>query len=124
MTDGIKQKKGRLAYEQGRAAEAQVAQRYLDGGAVQLASRWRGQSGEIDLIFRDGPVVVFVEVKSSKHNDWAAHALSPRQQQRIMATAEEFCAGLQTGSLSEMRFDVALHGPQGRIDILEAALGV
>ena len=119
-----KSNRGRLAYEKGQAAETQVAKHYDNTGATQLARRWRGKSGEIDLIFQDGDVIVFVEVKSSKNASWAANALSQNQQKRIMAAAEEYCANLETGSLTDMRFDVALICDHGSVEILEAALGV
>ncbi len=108
----------------GRAAETQVARHYRNAGAEILASRWRGKSGEIDLITRMENVIIFVEVKSSKHHASAAASLSLLQQQRIFSAAEEYCGSLETGLLTDMRFDVALLNAAGEIEIIEGALGV
>jgi putative endonuclease len=113
-----------MADAAGRAAEDQVEAFYAAKGGRLAARRWRGRAGEIDLIFREGAVTVFVEVKSSRSHDAAAAALSPRQQARILSAAEEYLAGTAGGSLAEMRFDVALMDRQGRLKIIEAALGV
>ena len=115
--------KGERAYYAGKAAEEQVARHYRDtrNGNV-LHTRWRGKSGEIDLVIEEDGIVVCVEVKSSTNSDRAADALSPAQQGRIMRAGEEFCADLETGSLTEMRFDVALVSGDGRIDLIVNAL--
>lgn len=63
---------------------------------------------EIDLILRDGAALIFVEVKQSRSFARAAESLSARQMQRIYRSAEEFLAGEPAGSLTEVRFDVAL----------------
>lgn len=124
MTTAHRSIRGQTADAAGRAAEEQVARTYANNGAQILATRWRGAAGEIDIILRDKGVIVFVEVKSSKRMENAAAALSPRQQQRIMTAAEEYCAALETGSLTDMRFDVALLNGTGEIQIVEGALGV
>ena len=42
-----------------------VAERHLtDDGLVVLDRNWRCEAGEIDLVLRDGPVLVFCEVKT------------------------------------------------------------
>lgn len=88
-----------------------------------VARRWRGKSGEIDMICREGPITVFVEVKSAASFEAAAQSLLPRQIARIRAAASEFVARLPAGQDSEMRFDVALVDGIGRIEVLENALG-
>ena len=85
------------------------------------ARRWRGRTGEIDIIARDGDKVVFIEVKQSRTHDEAAAHLTPRQMQRIWNTAEEFLAGEPRGALTDVRIDVALVDGMGRIEILENA---
>ena len=114
---------GAVAYHSGFAAEEQVASRYLATGKTIAARRWRGRSGEIDLIVRDGASVVFVEVKRSETFARAAEHLTPRQMDRIWSTASEFLAGEPAGQDTDVRFDVALVDGQGQIDIVENALG-
>ena len=69
-------------------------------------------------------VVVFVEVKQSASHDTAAANLSPRQQDRILAAAEEYLGTLDGGLLTEMRVDVALIDGRGFLKVIEGALGV
>ena len=49
----------------------------IGDGAECLETRWRGQSGEVDLIFRHDGVIVFVEVKAAKSMDRAIEQLAP-----------------------------------------------
>ncbi len=114
--------RGQMADAAGRSAESQVRKQYEDSGADFLAERWRGAGGEIDLIFRKDNVVIFAEVKKSKSHASASAALGARQQARIFAAAEEFAGTLPTGSLTEMRFDVALVDQHGVISVIEGAL--
>lgn len=112
---------GLVSYRAGLAAEDAVARRYVDGGQVLAESRWRGVSGEIDLIMRDGAAIVFVEVKKAATHATAAARLTSRQMVRIYAAAAEFLAGEPAGQATECRFDVALVDAYGRIEVLENA---
>ncbi|QCO56412.1 hypothetical protein EOK75_12110 [Pseudorhodobacter turbinis] len=112
---------GLTSYHAGLAAEDAVERHYRDAGHVLAAMRWRGKSGEIDLIMRDGAAVIFVEVKKARTHAEAASRLSPRQMGRIYASAAEFLAGEPAGQDTESRFDVALVDSYGRIEILENA---
>jgi putative endonuclease len=114
-----KARRGAEAYHAGRAAEAMVEQLYERAGRVICARRWRGQSGEIDLVARDGAEVIFIEVKHSATHAQAAEHLSERQLARICSAATEFVGTEPAGSLTPMRFDLALVDGQGRIEILE-----
>lgn len=110
---------GALSYHAGLAAERQVALHYERAGMVICARRWRGQSGEIDLIARDGAKVIFIEVKHSKTHANAAAHLSQRQVQRIYLTAAEFVETEPMGQLTDVQLDAALVDAQGKIQILE-----
>lgn len=118
-----KRLRGQMAYQAGMAAENRIAQDYERRGFAVARRRWRGQSGEIDLILRDGDGLIFVEVKQSRDFARAAESLSHRQMQRIARSAEEFLAGEPAGSLTEVRFDVALVNGQGATEIIENAFG-
>ena len=117
-----RQGRGKTAYHAGLAAEESVSRLYDRSGRPIVARRWRGSVGEIDLIAREGDVVVFIEVKKSHTHAEAAEHLSFAQAQRIMATATEFVGGEPKGQLTDMRFDVALVDAMGRIEIIENAL--
>jgi putative endonuclease len=116
-----RKERGLTNYLAGHAAEASVGRHYEDRGIAIFARNWRGNTGEIDLIGRDGDVVVFVEVKHSKTHDLAASHLSQAQIGRIFATVEEFVSGEPKGLLTDVRIDLALVDGQGRIDIVENA---
>jgi putative endonuclease len=116
-----RKRRGLTNYLAGHAAEASVARHYEDRGVAICARNWRGSTGEVDLIGRDGDVVVFVEVKQSKTHDLAATHVSNAQIRRIFATVEEFVAGEPKGLLTDVRIDLALVDGQGRIDVLENA---
>jgi len=113
--------RGCVSYHAGRAAELTVSRNYLRRGFALAHERWRGRSGEIDLIMRDEVGIVFVEVKKSRSFEQAAQRLTPRQMQRIRNSAEEYVGHGPHGSLTHMRFDVALVDHSGEVQILENA---
>lgn len=113
--------RGLTNYLSGHAAEASVARLYEDRGISICARNWRGITGEIDLIGRDGDVVVFIEVKQSRTHDLAASHIAPDQIARIFATVDEFVADEPRGLLTDVRIDLALVDGQGRIEVVENA---
>lgn len=100
-----------------------MARHYARMGHSVTARRWRGQSGEIDLVFRGPDGLIFTEVKCASTHAIAAERLSERQMWRIMSAASEFVASEADGQDSAMRFDVALVDRRGRIEIIPNALG-
>ncbi|MCM2563510.1 YraN family protein [Lutimaribacter sp. EGI FJ00015] len=115
--------RGQRAYLAGAAAEDRVARLYREAGACLLARRWRGQGGEIDLVMRDETGLVFVEVKAARDFDRAIASLSQRQVGRICTAAQEFAGTQPEGSLTPMRFDLAVVDKQGAVRVLENAFG-
>ena len=118
-----RQRRGRRAYDCGRAAEETVLRRYEARGARCLARRWRGQSGEIDLIFRQNGVILCVEVKSAASHARALESLGVAQMARIYGAASEFLGQVPEGQLADLRFDVATVDGRGEPRILENAFG-
>ena len=114
---------GLMSYHAGLSAEAQVERRYVDDGYVVRDRRWRGQAGEIDLIMAADDQLVFIEVKKSRDLARAAERLNTRQMARIYRAAGEYLGQLQAGQDSNARFDVALVGGGGQIEIIENAFG-
>ena len=109
-------------FQAGLAAEDCVSRHYERRGLQIAHRRWRGRSGELDLVLRDGREVVFVEVKKSRDFQTAAQRLGQRQVARLIAAGEEFLGGEPDGLLTEVRFDVALVDGAGRVEIIENAL--
>ena len=126
MMTEIKQgraQKGSMSDHAGLAAEGRIAQDYAWRGFALARQRWRGKSGEIDLIVRDGDGLIFVEVKQSRDFERAALALGAAQMRRLYRSAEEYLGTQPNGSLTEVRFDVALVNGPGEMNIIENAFG-
>lgn len=111
--------RGYVAHFSGLAAEAQVAAEYQLRGYRLAAERWRGDAGEIDLIFENTEGFVFVEVKKAKYVDAAVGRLSTRQLQRIVSAGEKFLGAQPNGLLTPARVDLAAVGGLGDVSILE-----
>ena len=114
-----KQITGQNNYLGGVAAEAAVEREYRAQGGDIVARRWRGRSGEIDLIFRDGNDVICVEVKKAKEFSGAAHRLSRHQLARIASAAQEFAGNETLGLLTPIRIDLALVNERGECRIIK-----
>jgi putative endonuclease len=111
--------RGKRNYCAGLAAEDVVRRRYSDAGYELAQSRWRGRSGEIDLIFRKGAEWVFAEVKASCDFARAAHAISTTQLSRILRAADEFLTCHVGHCDVDCRVDLALVDGQGRSHIVK-----
>lgn len=117
-----RQSRGRRNWHSGLAAEDAAARHYRGRGATVLARRLRTPDGELDLVVRQGEMLVFVEVKRRV----AANPDSPvteRQWQRLEKAALHYMMSVQkeTGVQPVCRFDVALAGSDGQIRIIENA---
>lgn len=123
MTTADRRAGGTTGYHAGLAAEACIAADYERRGYPVECRRWRGSAGEIDLIARDGDGLIFVEVKKSRSFARAAERLTRAQMRRLCASAEEYACGTARGSLTEIRFDVALVDAQGAVRVIENAFG-
>lgn len=118
-----RQNRGRRAYLSGQAAEAGVIRAYQALGVALLQRRWRGQSGEIDLILRAPDTYVFCEVKKAATFDLALQRLHRGQMQRIYGAASEYLGLTSEGQLAPVRFDLAVVDGAGAVRILENAFG-
>lgn len=113
--------RGATAYAAGRMGEDSVLRAYTARGYAMVASRWRGKSGEIDLILLREGEYVFVEVKKSATHQQAAERIRRGQIHRVCNAALEFCAERAQGFMTLMRFDAALVDGFGRVEIMENA---
>jgi len=75
------------AFRTGISAEGRAAALLMAKGYRILAKRFRTPQGEIDIVARKRDLLAFVEVKARASLDDAAYAVTPRQQQRIIAAA-------------------------------------
>ena len=76
-------------------------------GYAILARRFWTRHGEIDIVARDGDVLVFVEVKarSSRSFGGALGAVTPRKQRQVIAMAQRYMARVGWAA-RPCRFDV------------------
>lgn len=114
----MRREKGQRNHLAGLAAEDSVQRHYKAQGAVLLAARWRCPAGEIDLVFRQGPAVVFVEVKAGSDAAAAASHLRPAQLQRLKEAAALFLDALPEGGGAEARLDLALVTGPGAVEVI------
>jgi putative endonuclease len=85
-------------------------------GYAIIARRYRQRSGEIDIVARDGPTVVFVEVKAREGRDFggAAEAVTALKRHRITKLAVDYLAR-QRVTECQCRFDVVtVHFESGK----------
>lgn len=103
----------------GAHGERLAARRYEADGYEIVARNWRCNDGELDLVLRRGPELVFAEVKtrSGERFGHPAEAVTPAKQRRIRRLGSRFCA--ETGErASTLRFDV-VSVLRGQVEIIE-----
>jgi len=91
----------------GQVGEAAAARFLERRGLVILARNLRSRLGEIDLVARDGPTLVFVEVKARRGlpGDPPEAAVDARKRARLTRLALGYLAARRLGERS-CRFDV------------------
>jgi putative endonuclease len=100
------------AFQTGVSAEARAAAFLIAKGYRVLARRFRTPYGEIDIVARRRNLLAFIEVKARASLDEAAYAVTPRQQQRIVAAAQVWLMAHPEHAEFEMRFDAMLIAPR------------
>ena len=100
-----------IAFRTGLSAESRAAAWLIARGYRILARRFRSRVGEIDIIVRRRNLVAFIEVKARASLDEAAYAVTPQQQQRIIAAAAAWLVQNPQFERHEMRFDAILVAP-------------
>jgi putative endonuclease len=85
----------------------QVAADYLcEQGFEILARNWRGHRVELDIVAREGPTLVFCEVKtrSNTRSGLPLEAITPQKQQHLRVAALAWLCAHQIPHL-DIRFD-------------------
>jgi putative endonuclease len=70
-----------------------------------IASGYRVRDGEVDLIAKEGDILVFIEVKSRRSSDPPEDAVNLRKKQRIIRAARAYMARHKLHEVP-FRFDV------------------
>lgn len=99
---------GKTAHRLGAEAEDRAAEYLAHRGLRPVARNFRCRGGEIDLVMRDGPVLVFVEVRARKGAGFggAAESITATKQARIILAARHYLA--RHGLDVPCRFDAVL----------------
>ncbi|MGE3622143.1 MAG: YraN family protein [Acidimicrobiia bacterium] len=103
----------------GRRGEDLAAAWYARHGGVVVARNWRCRDGELDLVVRDGPWLVFVEVKARTSDRFGhpAESVTPAKQRRLRRLAMRFLDDRQGAGVGRIRFDVvSVLGGEVRVD--------
>lgn len=91
----------------GRIGEV-AAKRHLQAlGLKFLTANFRSDRGEIDLVFRDGECLVFIEVKTRTSGGWVrpAGAVNAHKRRLLSMTALDYLKRLPDRRVS-IRFDI------------------
>jgi len=86
----------------------QAAKRFLKKSGLRfLTANFRTKRGEIDLIFRDADVLVFVEVKTRSSEEWTrpAAAVNREKRRKIVLTALAYLRKINNPRV-KLRFDI------------------
>jgi putative endonuclease len=85
-----------------------TAKKYLrQQGLKFLTANFRSDRGEIDLVFRDGDCLVFVEVKTRSSKEWArpAAAVNAERRRRLSLCGLDYLRLLKNPPV-KIRFDI------------------
>jgi putative endonuclease len=99
--------------ESGRHAE-DVAAAFLQQSGLKVIERnYQCRFGEIDLIARDGNMLVFVEVRMRKSNAFggAAASITRAKREKLLLTARHYLLGMR--QVPACRFDAILIAGEG-----------
>jgi putative endonuclease len=91
----------------GELGERAARQHLQKLGLKFLAANFRSERGEIDLIFRDGDCLAFVEVKTRSSEEWTrpAAAVDARKRRLLSQTALDYLKLLKNPPV-KFRFDI------------------
>jgi putative endonuclease len=122
-TDGRQAEKRRSL---GAYGEAYAARHLVDAGMVLLDRNWRCDAGEIDLVLRDGRVLVVCEVKTRSSTAYGSplEGVTDRKAARLRRLAARWLADHPLRP-DEVRIDlVGVLAPPGREPVVEHVRGI
>ncbi|MGC0329250.1 putative endonuclease [Streptomyces sp. SAI-170] len=112
----------------GKYGETLAARRLTDTGMAVLERNWRcGRTGEIDIVARDGDVLVVCEVKTRRGGTFEhpMAGVSPEKAQRLRDLAERWIQQHGGAPPGGVRIDlVGVLLPQRGAPVVEHARGV
>lgn len=106
-------RRGQVADQRGRAAEAAAQAAVERDGWNILARRLRTSAGEIDLVAEKEGLLAIIEVKARPSLADAATSLSMRQQARLVSATDIILANNPQWGAAGVRFDLLLVDASG-----------
>lgn len=99
-----------LSRDTGEAAERHALNYLMRQGLKLVETNYHSRFGEIDLILRDGEVLVFAEVRMRKNDDFggARASITTAKQAKLIKTANQYLT--QFARPPQCRFDAVLLG--------------
>ena len=94
----------------GQHAEQQACHYLLKKGLTLIESNFRCKMGEIDLIMRDGELLVFTEVKARQSNAFIGglESVDYRKQQRLLRASTYYLQHKRLTDKYACRFDIVV----------------
>jgi putative endonuclease len=104
-----------LRQEIGKTGEDLAVEALERAGYAIVDRRYRSRHGEIDIIARDGEIVVFVEVKRRSVADCgsAAESVTRQKQRKVIRMAVDYLSRAGLWEKCAVRFDVVAIDDQG-----------
>ena len=105
--------------KQGQWGEDQAVSYILNQGLILLERNWRYKRAEIDIIAKEGEILVFIEVKTRSYTDFGSpEEKVGKQKQRFLIDAG-MAYMRSIGHDWEIRFDIVsvLGKPGDKIDV-------
>lgn len=90
----------------GRFGESAAAAHLQRAGYQIIARNWRCAKGEIDLVARYGPELVFVEVRTRRDTIPPAESVGRAKQRRLIALAQLYLQAADADDSQSWRIDV------------------
>jgi putative endonuclease len=94
--------------ERGRRWEAAAAEHHERHGLTIVARGYRCRLGELDLVCRDGPMLIVVEVRARATSPYgtAVSTIGPRKRARIIQATRHLLMRHAEWATARVRFDV------------------
>ncbi len=92
----------------GKRGELEAARLLKKDGYKIIEMNYRSRFGEVDIVARDGDVLVFVEVKTRSSLDFGSpkEAVGEKKKGHIIQSAQDFLVRFDALGVPEVRFDV------------------
>ncbi len=96
-----------LHLRRGELGERAAKRHLKKHGLKFLTANFRSARGEMDLVFRDGDCLVFIEVKTRSSEEWnrPAAAVDAERRRRLTRTALDYLRLLKNPQV-KIRFDI------------------